>query len=55
VERRVQQAASDLQYRPNSVSVSLCKGITQTIGFVCDTVAITPHAGTLIKRALEAA
>lgn len=55
VERRVRQAASDLQYRPNSVSVSLRKGITQTIGFVSDTVAITPHAGTLIKGALEAA
>jgi LacI family transcriptional regulator len=55
VERRVRQAASALQYRPNSVSVSLRKGITQTIGFVSDTVAITPHAGTLIKGALEAA
>ena len=55
VERRVRQAASDLQYRPNSVSVSLRKGITQTIGFVSDTVATTPHAGTLIKGALEAA
>jgi LacI family transcriptional regulator len=55
VERRVQQAASDLQYRPNSVSVSLRKGITRTIGFVSDTVATTPHAGTLIKGALEAA
>ncbi|HEX6525874.1 MAG TPA: LacI family DNA-binding transcriptional regulator [Streptosporangiaceae bacterium] len=55
VERRVRQAASDLQYRPNNVSVSLRKGITQTIGFVSDTVATTPHAGTLIKGALEAA
>jgi LacI family transcriptional regulator len=55
VERRVRQAASDLQYRPNSVSVSLRTGITWTIGFVSDTVATTPHAGTLIKGALEAA
>jgi LacI family transcriptional regulator len=55
VERRVEQAASDLQYRPNNVSVSLRTGITQTIGFISDTVATTPHAGTLIKGALEAA
>jgi LacI family transcriptional regulator len=55
VERRVRQAASDLQYRPNGVSVSLRKGITRTIGFISDTVATTPHAGTLIKGALEAA
>lgn len=55
VERRVRQAAGDLQYRPNSVSVSLRTGITQTIGFISDTVATTPHAGTLIKGALEAA
>jgi LacI family transcriptional regulator len=55
VEGRVRQAASDLQYRPNSVSVSLRKGITHTIGFISDTVATTPYAGTLIKGALEAA
>ena len=55
VEDRVRRAASDLQYRPNSVSVSLRKGVTHTIGFVSDTVATTPHAGTLIKGALEAA
>lgn len=54
-EGRVRQAASELHYRPNSISVSLRKGITHTIGFVSDTVATTPHAGTLIKGALEAA
>ncbi len=55
VVRRVREAASELQYRPNNVSVSLRKGITRTIGFISDTVATTPHAGTLIKGALEAA
>jgi LacI family transcriptional regulator len=55
VERRVRQAANELDYRPNSVSVSLRTGVTQTIGFISDTVATTPHAGTLIKGALEAA
>jgi DNA-binding LacI/PurR family transcriptional regulator len=54
VERRVQQAASDLQYRPNSVSVSLRKGITQTIGFVSDTVAATERLSG-IGEALAAA
>jgi LacI family transcriptional regulator len=55
VQDRVRQAAADLHYRPNGISVSLRKGITHTIGFVSDTVATTPHAGTLIKGALEAA
>ena len=55
VVRRVRAAASELQYRPNNVSVSLRKGITRTIGFISDAVATTPHAGTLIKGALEAA
>ncbi len=55
VERRVRHAASELQYRPNNISVSLRKGITRTLGFVSDTVATTPYAGTLIKGALEAA
>lgn len=55
VEHRVLQSARDLRYRPNSVSVSLRKGVTQTIGFISDTVATTPHAGPLIKGALEAA
>lgn len=55
VERRVVQAAADLQYRPNIVSVGLRTGTTRTIGFVSDTVATSRLAGDMIKGALEAA
>lgn len=55
VEQRVIQAAADLQYRPNIVSVGLRTGTTRTIGFVSDTVATSRLAGDMIKGALEAA
>ncbi|GAB3899313.1 hypothetical protein GCM10029964_085080 [Kibdelosporangium lantanae] len=55
VEQRVLDAAKDLQYRPNIVSVGLRTGTTRTIGFVSDTVATTHLAGHMIKGALEAA
>jgi LacI family transcriptional regulator len=55
VEHRVSKAASDLQYRPNIVSVGLRTGTTATIGFVSDTVATSRLAGDMIKGALEAA
>lgn len=55
VEQRVLKAASELQYRPNIVSVGLRTGTTATVGFVSDTVATTRLAGDMIKGALEAA
>jgi len=55
VEQRVVKAASELQYRPNIVSVGLRTGTTATIGFVSDTVATTRLAGDMIKGALKAA
>jgi LacI family transcriptional regulator len=55
VEQRVHEAADELQYRPNIVSVGLRTGTTQTIGFVSDTVATSRLAGDMIKGALEAA
>jgi LacI family transcriptional regulator, galactose operon repressor len=55
VERRVRNAAEQLQYRPNIVSVGLRTGTTRTIGFVSDTVATSRLAGDMIKGALEAA
>jgi LacI family transcriptional regulator len=55
VEQRVIQAADELQYRPNIVSVGLRTGTTGTIGFVSDTVATSRLAGDMIKGALEAA
>lgn len=55
VEQRVIEAAEELQYRPNIVSVGLRTGTTRTLGFVSDTVATTRLAGDMIKGALEAA
>jgi LacI family transcriptional regulator len=55
VERRVLEAADELRYRPNIVSVGLSTGRTRTIGFVSDTVATSRLAGDMIKGALEAA
>ncbi|MFC0106064.1 LacI family DNA-binding transcriptional regulator [Kibdelosporangium aridum] len=55
VEQRVLQAADELQYRPNIVSVGLRTGTSRTIGFVSDTVATSRLAGDMIKGALEAA
>jgi LacI family transcriptional regulator len=55
VEQRVLEAAQQLQYRPNIVSVGLRTGTTRTIGFVSDTVATSRLAGDMIKGALEAA
>jgi LacI family transcriptional regulator len=55
VEQRVLQAADELRYRPNIVSLGLSTGTTRTIGFVSDTVATSRLAGNMIKGALEAA
>lgn len=55
VEQRVIEAAKELQYRPNIVSVGLRTGTSRTIGFVSDTVATSRLAGDMIKGALEAA
>jgi LacI family transcriptional regulator len=55
VERRVLDAAKELEYRPNIMSVGLRTGTSRTIGFVSDTVATSRLAGDMIKGALEAA
>ncbi|GAB3423596.1 LacI family DNA-binding transcriptional regulator [Flindersiella endophytica] len=55
VEQRVLEAAEQLHYRPNAVSVGLRTGTTGTIGFVSDTVATSRLAGDMIKGALETA
>jgi LacI family transcriptional regulator len=55
VRVRVEQAVRDTGYRPNVVSRSLRTGMTQTIGFVSDTVATTAFAGHLVWGALDAA
>jgi LacI family transcriptional regulator len=55
VEQRVVDAAKELSYRPNAMSVGLRTGTSRTIGFVSDTVATSRLAGDMIKGALEAA
>jgi LacI family transcriptional regulator len=55
VEARVLRAARETGYRPNILSRSLRTGMTDTIGFVSDTVATSRFAGDLIRGALEAA
>lgn len=55
VEQQVMEAAGELGYRPNIVSVGLRTGTTQTVGFISDTVATSRLAGDMIKGALEAA
>jgi LacI family transcriptional regulator len=55
VDQRVVEAAKELEYRPNIVSVGLRTGTTRTIGFISDTVATSRLAGDMIKGALEAA
>jgi LacI family transcriptional regulator, galactose operon repressor len=55
VEKRVSEAAKELEYRPNIMSVGLRTGTSRTIGFVSDTVATSRLAGDMIKGALEAA
>lgn len=55
VEQRVLNAADELQYRRNIVSVGLRTGTTQTIGLLSDTVATSHLAGDMIKGVIEAA
>jgi len=53
-QERVRDAAARLGYRRNAVSVGLRKGSTRTIGFVSDNVTTSPHAGEMIRGALDA-
>lgn len=55
VQKRVREAAAELSYRPNIVSIGLRKGKTRTLGLVSDTVATSQLAGDMIKGAIEAA
>jgi LacI family transcriptional regulator len=52
---RVWRAASDLGYVPNGLARGLRLQRSDIIGFVSDSVATTPYAGTMILGAQEAA
>jgi LacI family transcriptional regulator len=50
-KERILQAAKQLSYRPNLAAKSLKTNQTNTIGFITDEIATTPHAVNLIKGA----
>ncbi|MGS0684520.1 LacI family DNA-binding transcriptional regulator [Nakamurella sp. GG22] len=52
---RVRQAARELSYRPNRLAQNLRKQRSETIGFVSDHIATSPHAGLTIVGAQQAA
>lgn len=52
---RIQQAARDLDYRPNAQARSLRLGTTGTIGFISDDVTVTRFASEMIRGLLDAA
>ncbi|AXE25448.1 LacI family transcriptional regulator [Streptomyces globosus] len=53
--QRVWKAADELGYAPNGLARGLRTQRSQTIGFVSDEIATTPHAGRMILGAQEAA
>ncbi|MFB7653003.1 MULTISPECIES: LacI family DNA-binding transcriptional regulator [unclassified Streptomyces] len=53
--QRVLRAAEELGYAPNGLARGLRLRRSQTIGFVSDEIATTPHAGRMILGAQEAA
>ncbi|MFE9751526.1 LacI family DNA-binding transcriptional regulator [Saccharothrix saharensis] len=55
MQRRVREAATELEYRRNRVSTARLGARTQTIAFVSDSVASSRLAGHMIKGALGAA
>jgi LacI family transcriptional regulator, galactose operon repressor len=54
-QRRVLNAAQELDYRPNRISRGLRTNVTHTIGLVSDTIATEPFAGEVIRGAVTAA
>jgi LacI family transcriptional regulator len=54
-EERVLRAARELNYRPNLMARSLRTRVTQTIGFVSDTIATEPFAGEIVRGSVATA
>jgi LacI family transcriptional regulator len=52
---RVVDAAAALDYRPNALASSLRRQTSDTIGFLSDVIATTPHAGAMVQGAQDAA
>ncbi len=53
--QRVWAAIEQLGYRPNAMAQGLRRQRTNTIGFITDEIATTPHAGQVIEGAQDAA
>ena len=54
-KERVWAAAKELNYRPNAIARGLRSQRTQTIGFISDEIATTPHAVNTIQGAQDLA
>jgi LacI family transcriptional regulator len=52
---RVWTAVTELGYRPNAIARGLRSQRSNTIGFISDVVATTPHANTMIQGAQDLA
>lgn len=52
---RIMAAMAQLGYRPNAFAKGLRSQRTHLIGFITDTIAITPHAGKIFEGAQDAA
>ncbi len=52
---RVLAAVAELGYRPNAMAAGLRKQTSDTIGLVSDVIATSPHAGSMIQGAQDAA
>ena len=52
---RIRRSVRDLGYRPNATAKLLRTSRSDTIGFVTDEIASTPHAGGIIMGAQDAA
>jgi LacI family transcriptional regulator len=52
---RVWEAVKQLGYRPNAMAQGLRTQRSNTIGFITDEIAITPHAGRIIEGAQDTA
>ncbi len=52
---RIEEAARELDYRPNAQARSLRLGTTGTVGFISDDVTVTRFASAMIRGLLDAA
>lgn len=54
-ERRVREAAAELEYRSSSLARNLRRRTTSTIGFLSDEIATTPYAVRMVEAASDVA